>query len=97
MSELPFFDLDDDGFNLFLYELLYGRINFDSDRLSELIFNPLLLDPNNKCIALTDNLDPDSQLFSNLIACDYFSGLMFNDKLSKLSAKKAFSFLHLNT
>ena len=82
MSELPFFNLDDE-FHLFLYEQSYGPINFDSDRLSELIFNPLLLGPN-KSIALTDNLDPDSQLSSNLIACDYFSEHMFNDKLSKL-------------
>jgi hypothetical protein len=40
LSNLPFYHLDNASFNLMLYELSHGRINYDNDRLETLIFNP---------------------------------------------------------
>lgn len=37
---LPFYQLDDDKFNLLIYELFNGEINFHLDRLATLVFNP---------------------------------------------------------
>jgi hypothetical protein len=41
MCELPFNQLDDDSFELALYEMTNGRVNLDEDRLAYLKFNPL--------------------------------------------------------
>ena len=37
----PFNHLDDSSFNLALYELSHGHLNFNSDRLETLLFNPV--------------------------------------------------------
>ena len=80
-----------------LYELSSGPISFDVNRLSSLIFNPLLSD-HNRCLALSNDLDPDCNLYSDLNTCDYYTEYNFNNKLSKtLTANSnCLSFFHLN-
>ena len=54
MLDLPFSHLNDDEFNLVLYEFANGSVRFDEDRLSSLIFNPLLFDYNNNLAMWAD-------------------------------------------
>ena len=39
--DLPFCHLNDDSFNLAMYELTRGSLNYDNDGLDSLIFNPI--------------------------------------------------------
>ena len=59
-------------------------MNFDADRLSSLKFNPLLFD-NHKYLALSSDLDPDSNYFPNESSCDYY----IEHSLNEMFAKKA--------
>lgn len=43
---LPFSNLDDISFNLAMFELDNGPVNFDADRLASLNYNPLFSDTN---------------------------------------------------
>lgn len=79
-SVFPFNHLDDDSFNLVIYELSNGPVNFDEDRLSCLKFNPLLLD-NHKNLDLSSDLDPDSNFFSDSFNCDYYIENSLNEML----------------
>ena len=40
-SFFPFNHLDDSSFNLALYEISHGPLNFNSNRLETLLFNPI--------------------------------------------------------
>ena len=55
-------------------------MNFDSDRLSCLKLNPLSSD-NYKGLSLSNNLDPDSNFFSDVFNCDFYTENTFNDML----------------
>lgn len=54
MLDLPFSHLNDEEFNLVLYEFANGSVSFDEDRLSSLVFNPLLFDYNNNLTMWAD-------------------------------------------
>ena len=55
---------------------------FDSDRLLSLKFNPLSTDLYfNQCLTLANDLDPDSNFYSDLNSCDYLVEDQFNDTL----------------
>lgn len=41
--DLPFCHLNDASFNLAMYELTHGSLNYDNDGLDSLIFNPINL------------------------------------------------------
>jgi hypothetical protein len=70
MHALPFSHLDDDEFELVLYEFANGSVRFDEDRLSCLVFNPLLYDYNNT-VGLCSDLDADSNFYSKVSqSCD---------------------------
>jgi hypothetical protein len=62
MHALPFSYLDDDEFEFLLYEFANGPVRFDEDRLSCLVFNPLLYDCNNT-IGLCCDLDAYSNFY----------------------------------
>jgi hypothetical protein len=73
MCELPFINqLDDDSFELALYKMTNGRVNLDADRLACLMFNPLSFD-NYKNLSLSQNIDPDSNFYSDICSCDYYT------------------------
>jgi hypothetical protein len=78
---LPFSHLDDDEFQLVLYELNNGPINFDIDRLNTMIFNPLLSGCH-KSLALSTDLDPDSNFYTNKFKCDYYTEQKFKVPMS---------------
>ena len=63
---------DDDEFNLYLYELGNGPINFDLDCLSTLHFNPLLSSCGQR-LALSTDIDPDSNFYFDQLNCGYFT------------------------
>lgn len=92
---LPFNHLDNESFELAIYELQNGPVNFDHDRLASLNFNPLCLDINNR-VTLTNDLDPDSNFCLNSDHCKYYIEDQFNDMLSKQSQHINFSLLNLN-
>jgi hypothetical protein len=80
---LLFHQLDDDEFDLLMYELPNGEISFHPDRLSTLVFNPF--SPRfNKSLTLQNYLDPDSKLYADLCSCDFYSECTLNDKLIKI-------------
>ena len=74
VDELLFFSLDNDDFQLTLYEIANGRMNFNADRLTSLSFNPFSVNAKHK-LTLSRDIDPDTNLFHDLndIPCDYYS------------------------
>ena len=67
MSEFPFNHLDDVSFNLALYELAYGPVRFNNDRLECLYFNP----KSNCNIVISGDIDPDSNFLNLTSKCSY--------------------------
>ncbi|XP_028407966.1 uncharacterized protein LOC114530582 [Dendronephthya gigantea] len=99
MLNLPFSHLDDDEFNMVLYEFENGSVRFDEDRLSSLVFNPLLFDHNNN-LAIWGDLDADTNFYSKVShSCDYYTEHKLSDLLStkvEIPNNNCFSILHLN-
>lgn len=98
MLDLPFSHLNDEEFNLVLYEFANGSVSFDEDRLSSLVFNPLLFDYNNNLTMWAD-LDADTNYYSQAsLSCDYFTEQSLNDLLATSVSQiyNHFSIFHLN-
>ena len=97
-SVLLFNHLDDDSFNLAIYELSFGPVIFDEDRLLSLKFNPLLPGNNAHSLALSSDLDPDSNFYSNASNCDYYVEHKLNEILAKEipNNPESLSFFQLN-
>ena len=97
-SVLPFNHLDDDSFNLAIYELSFGPVIFDEDRLLSLKFNPLLPGNNAHSLALSSDLDPDSNFYSNAFNCDCYVEHKLNEILAKEipNNPESLSFFQLN-
>jgi hypothetical protein len=96
MCELPFNQLDDDSFELALYEMTNGRVNLDEDRLAYLKFNPLSFD-NYKNLSLSQNIDPDSNFYSDICSCDYYTESGLSKTIQDNCAySEDLSFFHLN-
>jgi hypothetical protein len=82
---LPFSNLDDISFNLAMFELDNGPVNFDADRLASLNHNPLFSDTN-RHLTLSNDVDPDLHFYGNLNSnCDYFTEAQFNEKVKSES------------
>ena len=64
LEDLPFSSLDNDSFELEMYELSHGRVNFEADRLLNLKLNPLHCNQQYTS-TLTSNLDPDSNFLND--------------------------------
>lgn len=87
---LPFCHLDDDTFRLAIFELNQGPINFDTDHLESLYFNPL---STNYTTQTSFDIDPDQQFYCNHNS-DYYVPDQFNDLCQIVDTD--FSVLHLN-
>ena len=61
---LPFNHLDNSSFNLALYELSHGPLNFNGSRLESLLFN--LLEQPELSNSLSSHLNPDSNFITSL-------------------------------
>ena len=57
----PFNHLDNSSFNLALYELSHGPLNFNSNRLETLLFNPI--EQPELSNSLSSHLNPDSSSY----------------------------------
>ena len=77
---LPFGQIDDNAFNIVLYEMSHGPLNYDTDRLQSLLYNPIeeSISTNN---SLLDSLDPDA----NLINSPPTSKYMVEDEFNNIS------------
>ena len=101
MSSLPFHDLDDNEFQIALFEFANGvSIRYDPDRLASLKFNPLLCE-SYKNFSLCKDLNPDSNFFNEIGSCEYYSEDSFNNMLSEEQNRLNLnsidvSLLHLN-
>ena len=72
LTTFPFNHLDDNSFNLAIYELAHGPLNYNNDLFETLLFNPIDESP----IASTFpfNIDPDSNLSFNMPVSEYMHG-----------------------
>ena len=107
LTSLPFFNLDDDEFQLAIFEYLNGgSIKFNADGLASLKFNPLLCE-SYKNFSLYKDLDPDSNFYPDIENCKYFTEASFNNTLTEQQRRlnlglnydsftSSLSMLHLN-
>lgn len=90
LLNMPFCHLNDDDFNLAIFEMNHGVVNFDTNRLESQHFNPIR---NAQLTPQTTDLDPDQQ-FLNLPDSKYFISEEFNQLYLKTNVD--LSLLHLN-
>ena len=93
-SSLPFNHLEDISFNLAIYELSHGPINYDSDRLDTLLFNPI--ERPELCNPLSSYLDPDSNFATRPPPRKYFVEEELNNEMDTVNNTANFSIMHLN-
>jgi hypothetical protein len=67
---LPFNQLDDTAFNIALYEMSHGPLNYDTDRLQSLLYNPVEQQIST-ANSLLNSLDPDMNLINSPSASEY--------------------------
>ena len=89
---LPFVHLDNESFNLALFELNHGSIRFQQDRLETLFLNPLIVEDR---IISNSDLDPDLQFFLQRNS-RYFVPDQFNKLSATTNDNSVLSLLHLN-
>jgi hypothetical protein len=80
----PFHGLDDDSFNLEIFELNTGPVNFNTDSLASLSYNPLFANAN-QLLTLANDADPDSHFYCDL---NYFCDYLIEDQFNKLIITK---------
>ena len=90
----PFNHLDNSSFNLALYELSHGPLNFNSNRLETLLFNPI--EQPELSNSLSSHLNPDSNFIAGLPSSNYLAEDDINSRVAPLSDKINFSIIHLN-
>lgn len=88
--ELPFVHLDEESFNLALFELRNGNIDFNIDRLEMLHFNPFIGEDSRA----TTDLDPDNQFFNGSNSRYYIPNQLNDD--TAISSLSSFSIMHHN-
>ena len=93
-SILPFNHLDTSSFNIALYEMSHGTLNYNSDRIGSLLYNPIeqpgFFDP------LSNDLNPDSNSLTRLPTSRYMVEEDINYQVSSFNEKSVFSILHLS-
>ena len=98
LGQLPFAGLDDENFQLTLFEHQNGNINFDPERLASLKFNPLLSTAH-KNFSLCKDIDPDLNFYSQFEDCEYYTEKTFKNLLTESKGRangKNLALLHLN-
>ena len=96
IHELPFNHLDDDSFELVMYEMSNGPVNFDSDRLASLKCNPLSLDKYTN-LSLSHDINPDSNFFSDTFNCEYYTESSLNGLIHENALNtEGLSLFHIN-
>ena len=90
----PFNHLDNSSFNLALYELSHGPLNFNSNRLETLLFNPI--EQPELSNSLSSHLNPDSNFNAGLPSSSYLAEDDINSGVAPLGDKINVSIIHLN-
>ena len=77
---LPFGQIDDNAFNIALYEMSHSPLNYDTDQLQSLLYNPIkeFTSTNNSQLG---SLNPDANLINSPPASQY----MVKDEFNNLS------------
>ena len=86
--------LDNSSFNLALYEVSHGPLNFNSNRLETLLFNPI--EHPELSNSLSSHLDPDFNFIACLPSSSYLAVNDINSRVASLSDKINFSIILLN-
>ena len=75
---LPFNQLNDTAFNIALYEMSHGPLNYDTDHLQSLFYNPIeqQISIDN---SLLNSLDPDLNLLNSPPASEYMAEDEYNN------------------
>ena len=79
-SVLAFNQLDDSLFNLVLYEMYHGPVNYDGNRLESPLLNPI--DRPELGNILSNYLDADSNFESRLPCRNYFVEAELSNQIS---------------
>ena len=95
LSNLPFNHLDDTFFNAAIYELAQGPLNFNTNRLESLLFNPI--EHLTASSFSSRSVDPDPNLFFNPPAREYLVEDEINSRVAAEQYNSSFSLLHLNS
>ena len=90
----PFNHLDNGSFNLALYDLSHGPLNFNSNCFETLLFNPI--EQPELSNSLSSHLSPDSNFITGLPSSSYLAEDDINSRVAPLSDKIIFSMIHLN-
>ena len=93
-SILPFNHLDTSSFNIALYEMSHGTLNYNSDRIGSLLYNPI--EQPGFFYPLSNDLNPDSNSLTRLPTSRYMVEEDINYQVSSFDEKSMFSILHLN-
>ena len=91
---LPFCHLNNDSFNLAMYELMHGSLNYDNDSLESLIFNPIDQVGHNLSF---NYLDSDTNFPYNFLPSNYYGEGEVNLKISVEKSEPKFSILQINS
>ena len=77
-----------------LYERSHDTLNFNSDRLETVLFNPIKQPELSN--SLSSYLNPDSNFIADLRSSSYLAEDDVNSRVAPLSKKINFSVMHLN-
>ena len=92
-AQFPFHSLDNDLFQIALYEFKYGTISYNLDQLESLFFNPIL-DHNTSLSDHMADLDPDTNNQNFIGNSTYETVDNLNEQIS--AELDSFSIFHLN-
>ena len=90
----PFNHLDNSSFNLSFYELSHGPLNFNSNPLETLLFNPI--EQPELSNSLSSHLNSDSNLIAGQPSSSNLAEDDINRRVAPLSDKINCSIVHLN-
>ena len=92
---LPFNQLDDTAFNIALYEMSHGPLNYDTDRLQSLLYNPVEQQIST-ANSLLNSLDPDMNLINSPPASEYIVEGEFNNPSNVNHLDSSFRIMLIN-
>ena len=96
-SQFLFHDLDDNAFNIVLYEFQHGTISYDTDQLQILFFNPIL-DQHSSLSDPNSDLNPDLNNQNYASSASYYNYETAEDLNGVIGGNNliSFSLFHLN-
>ena len=93
-SILSFSHLASNSFNIALYEISHGTLNYNSNRIESLLYNPI--DQPGLSDLLSNNMNPDPIFLTRIPISRYMVEEDVNDQVSSINDESVFSILHSN-